>query len=87
MLEQIKRNIEDLISRYEVLKAENQRLDGLLQRRQEEVDKAREEISALQQTIENLKLRNAFAGGDNEAAKEKIDRLIHQIDKCMAMLR
>ncbi len=87
MLEQIKRNIEDLISRYEVLKAENQRLNGLLQLRQEEVDKAREEISALQQTIENLKLRNAFAGGDNEAAKEKIDRLIHQIDKCMAMLR
>lgn len=87
MLEQIKRNIEDLISRYEVLKAENQRLDGLLQRRQEEVDKAREEISALQQTIENLKLKNAFAGGDNEAAKEKIDRLIHQIDKCITMLR
>ena len=87
MLEQIKRNIEDLISRYEVLKAENQRLNGLLQLRQEEVDKAREEISALQQTIENLKLRNAFAGGDKEAAKEKIDRLIHQIDKCMAMLR
>lgn len=87
MLEQIKRNIEDLISRYEVLKAENQRLNGLLQLRQEEVDKAREEISALQQTIENLKLKNAFAGGDNEAAKEKIDRLIHQIDKCMAMLR
>ena len=70
-----------------MLKAENQRLNGLLQLRQEEVDKAREEISALQQTIENLKLRNAFAGGDNEAAKEKIDRLIHQIDKCMAMLR
>ena len=87
MLEQIKKNIADLISRYEVLKAENQRLNGLLQLRQEEVDKAREEISALQQTIENLKLKNAFAGGDNEEAKEKIDRLIRQIDKCIAMLR
>ncbi|MBO7510897.1 MAG: hypothetical protein J6T35_06905 [Bacteroidales bacterium] len=88
MLEQIKRNIEDLISRYEVLKAENARLEELLRKKETEVDNAKEEISTLKQTIDNLNLKTAFAatGEDSARLKARIDAMIRQIDKCLSLM-
>ena len=88
MLEQIKQNIEDLISRYEVLKAENARLEELLRKKETEVDNAKEEISALKQTIDNLNLKTAFAatGEDSARLKARIDVMIRQIDKCLSLM-
>ena len=88
MLEQIKHNIEDLISRYEVLKAENARLEELLRKKEAEVDNAKEEISALKQTIDNLNLKTAFAatGEDSARLKARIDAMIRQIDKCLSLM-
>ena len=88
MLEQIKQNIEDLISRYEVLKAENARLEELLRKRETEVDNAKEEISTLKQTIDNLNLKTAFAatGEDSARLKARIDAMIRQIDKCLSLM-
>ena len=88
MLEQIKQNIEDLISRYEVLKAENARLEELLRKRETEVDNAKEEISTLKQTIDNLNLKTAFAatGEDSARLKARIDAMIRQIEKCLSLM-
>lgn len=88
MLEQIKQNIEDLISRYEVLKADNARLEELLRKKETEVDNAKEEISALKQTIDNLNLKTAFAatGEDSARLKARIDAMIRQIDKCLSLM-
>ena len=88
MLEQIKHNIEDLISRYEVLKAENARLEELLRKKEAELDNAKGEISALKQTIDNLNLKTAFAatGEDSARLKARIDAMIHQIDKCLGLM-
>lgn len=88
MLEQIKQNIEDLISRYEVLKAENARLEELLRKKETEVDNAKEEISTLKQTIDNLNLKTAFAatGEDSARLKARIDAMIRQIDKCLSLM-
>lgn len=88
MLEQIKQNIEDLISRYEVLKAENARLEELLRKKEAELDNAKGEISALKQTIDNLNLKTAFAatGEDSARLKSRIDAMIHQIDKCLGLM-
>ena len=88
MLEQIKHNIEDLISRYEVLKAENARLEELLRKKEAEVDNAKEEISALKQTIDNLNLKTAFVatGEDSARLKARIDAMIRQIDKCLSLM-
>lgn len=88
MLEQIKRNIEDLISRYEVLKAENARLEELLRKKETEVDNAKEEISTLKQTIDNLNLKTAFSatGEDSARLKARIDAMIRQIDKCLSLM-
>ena len=41
----------------------------------------------MEKQVDSLKLRNAFlATSGDEEAKEKVDRLIREIDKCIAML-
>lgn len=87
MLEEVKSNIERLISLYET---EKQRADAL----QAELDKSREEVAAgkerlaeLDGQIDNLKLQYAFSGaGDPALAKERINKLIHEIDRCIKLL-
>lgn len=87
MLDQLQQNIVQLISKYETLKEENRSLTSKLEEVREELSKATEEISTLKQTNENLKLKSAFVQSESTVeAKEKIDRLIHQIDKCIEMI-
>lgn len=88
MLGQIKQNIEDLISRYEVLKAENARLQALLRDKEAEMGRAKDEISTLKQTIDNLNLKSAFVatGEDRVRLKARIDTMIRKIDKCLSLM-
>ena len=88
MLEKIQYDIQNIISQLEVLKAENAKLKEFLEAKQTEADNAKEEINALKQTIESLKLKSALTAGGkgSEEAKAKIDSLIRQIDKCLALI-
>ena len=87
MLEEIKTNIDKLISLYENQK---QRADGLA----EELGKCREELAAckahtseLDSQIDNLKLQYAFSGaGDPAEAKARITKLVREIDRCIKLL-
>ena len=88
MLEDIKRNIERLIALYEAEKVENGKLRERLAQREAALDTCKEQISGLEEQIETLKLSQAFVagGGSNSAAKEKIDRMIKEIDRCISLL-
>ncbi|MBQ4285508.1 MAG: hypothetical protein II720_03505 [Bacteroidales bacterium] len=87
MLEDLKKNIERLIALYESEKQERLRLADELGRSLSENDTLKEQISALERQVDNLKLRQAFtspAGGSE--SKEKMTRLIKEIDKCISLL-
>ena len=87
MLEDVRKHIEKLIALYEAEKAENERLRGELHACKETGDAYRRQVLELESTIETLKLTEAFtAGGDHRAAKEKLDQLIKEIDKCISWL-
>lgn len=87
MLEEVRKHIEELIARYEAEKVENERLRAELQARKETGDTLRRQVLELESTIDTLKLTEAFtAGGDNRAAKEKLDQLIREVDKCISWL-
>jgi cell division protein FtsB len=87
MLEGIKTDIEKLIALYEAEKSERERLQAELARSEAENESCRKRIEDLEQQIDNLHLSEAFgAGGDTSAAKEKIEKLIREIDKCVALL-
>lgn len=87
MLEEIKSNIARLVARYE---AEKQRADQLAARLAESEEKClqyKEQITDLNQQIDNLELMRAFqAGGDPREAKERIAKLIKEIDRCIKLL-
>lgn len=87
MLEDIRKQIEQLIARYEAVKAENDRLREELHASKETGEACRRQVLELESTIDTLKLTEAFtAEGDRKAAKEKMDQLIREIDKCISWL-
>ena len=87
MLESLRKDIEKLISLYESEKAEREKLQSLLAESRAENETCRKQIGDLEQQVNNLRLSEAFgAAGDPEAAKEKIDRLLKEIDKCISLL-
>ena len=87
MLEDIKSNIAKLVAQYE---AERQRADNLAERlaqSEEKCLKYKEQITDLNQQIDNLELRRAFqAAGDPAESRERIAKLIREIDKCIKLL-
>ena len=87
MLEEVRKQFEKLIARYEAAKVENERLREELHASKETGDALRRQVLELESTIDTLKLTEAFtAGGDNRAAKEKLDQLIREVDKCISWL-
>lgn len=87
MLEEIRTNIGRLIAAYETEKQRSDQLQSSLQQRNAEIEAYKEQITDLKKQIDNLKLTGAFtASGDNRVAKERIDRLIREIDKCIDLI-
>lgn len=87
MLDDIRLNIAKLISLYE---AEKQRADSLaskLAKKEEEVLMYREQITDLNQQIDNLNLMSAFmVDSDTQQAKDRITKMIREIDRCIKLL-
>ena len=87
MLEDIRSNFTRLIALYE---SEKERADALASRLAEstaEVENCRMQITELNAQIDNLRLMSAFSGsGDNQLAKERITKLIREIDNCIKLL-
>ncbi len=87
MLEGIKTDIEKLIALYEAERSERMRLQTELARSEADKESCRKRIEDLEQQVNNLHLSEAFGvAGDGSAAKEKIERLIKEIDKCISLL-
>lgn len=87
MLEDIKAGVARLISLYET---EKQRADALatqLDDKEAELLKYKEQITDLNRQIDKLKLAGAFSGNaDTAASRQRIDKLIREIDKCIKLL-
>lgn len=87
MLEEVKSQIEKLISLYET---EKQRADALaaeLESSRGQIQAYKDKITELDGQIDNLKLQYAFSGaGDPALAKERITRLVREIDRCIKLL-
>jgi predicted nuclease with TOPRIM domain len=85
----LQQNVDSLIQAYKELRAENQRL-------QDEVERARDEVRRVHVVENQLRKTNAalqVANGVNSTseqerakAKQRIDQMIVNIDKCLALL-
>ena len=88
MLEDIQKNFERLIALYEGEKEKNNSLSSRLQASESSNQAYKERITELEKQIDNLKLAEAFLtpSGSSDGAKEKLDKLIKEINKCISML-
>ena len=88
MLEDIQKNFERLIALYEGEKEKNNSLTSRLQASESSNQSYRERITELETQIDNLKLAEAFltSGGSSDGAKERLDKIIKEINKCISML-
>ena len=75
MLEDIRKHIERLIALYEAEKAENTRL-------RQELHASEETGAALRNYVKELE----SGAQDKDAARERIDKLIKEINKCISYL-
>ena len=88
MLETVKQKIKRLIAAYEAEKMERTRLQAALDQVQAQNETYRKQITELERQIDNLKLAEAFKadGAGSPEAKKKINSLIKEIDRCIALL-
>ena len=87
MLEDIKTSIEKLISLYGTEKQHSEALAAELESCKAVIASQKETITELDGQIDNLKLQYAFSGtGDPALAKERITKLVREIDRCIKLL-
>ena len=87
-IERLHNKLESLLANYqqlkEELKASNQKIDVL----SKQLDEYNQTIQQLNEKNKVLKLSSSIQReqGDNKAAKQKINELVREIDKCIALL-
>ncbi len=84
----LKQKIETLISLHEKALTENSELNRTLQTLSEEQNIYKKENGELEQKVQKLQMAGAFlkTSEDTKEAKQKIGKLIREIDKCLTML-
>lgn len=90
MFEDIRTDIRKLIAAYEAAKTESERLKDELQKCRNLNEDYRKQISELEKKIDSLRLADALtvtsASRDRREARERIDRMIRTIDKCISLI-
>lgn len=89
MIEDLRTDFRRLIAAYEAERFENGSLEKKLQECMDMNEEYRKRIFELEKKIDSLMLADAVArtspGGKKEA-RERIDRMIRAVDKCISLL-
>lgn len=87
MLTDIKSDIAKLLALYEAEKKRADEISDKLNEVQELNLRYKEQIAELTGKIDTMKLSEAFAVTEgNSAARQRIDKLIREIDRCIKLL-
>lgn len=83
------REVRELMERYQILKAENEQLKQELEWRKNDLAEVQKTLLGLQEQHNRLLTAYALLGGNEQekkAARDKISRMVREIDKCLALL-
>lgn len=87
MLDDLRQNITGIVALYEKERQRSESLAARLSESESRVEEYRSQIIELNGQIDNLKLSMAFNGSsDNRVPRERLDKLIREIDKCIKLL-
>lgn len=88
LINELKYNIRRLIDSLEKTKFELEKVKDEYGGLELQFETFKKEFEALNRRYENLKVAKALAEGDpdNQAAKLKINKIVREVDKCIALL-
>ena len=80
--------IRQMILRFQQLKKENDELYDEVERGQQEIDQLRAKLEQQQLDYQSLKMAKMIeiTDGDLEGAKDRLSRLIRDVNKCIGIL-
>jgi len=84
----LKKKIELIISKYEQVVSENQNLRSELSDCRSVLDNSINNIKELEEKVNRLQIAEAFKSSSQDVreAKQRIGRIVKEIDKCIALL-
>ncbi|MFV0589746.1 MAG: hypothetical protein ACK5M7_00040 [Draconibacterium sp.] len=88
LLKELKTNVQQLFSSFKHLESENQLLHDEISKLRNKIGELEHEKSETGQKNEQLKIANQLLSAEqgNGEAKQKINILVREIDKCIALL-
>lgn len=88
LLNNLKVNVQQFFEAFAVAEDEKKMLEKNVLNLKHEIELLRKEKQELNQKIEQLRLATHILSGvdENREAKQKINKLIREIDKCIALL-
>ncbi len=88
LLNDLKANVQQLFREFERLEIEKKELNETLAHLKNEIKKLKQEKVELGQKQEKLELANRILSGkdENNEAKQRINKIVREIDKCIALL-
>ena len=87
-INRLQNKIERLVSEYQEVKSVNAQLNHKLLSLQDQLEKKRQNVSELKDKNKILKLSASLQGEeqDTQAARQRINELVRELDKCIALL-
>jgi len=88
LINELKHNVRRLIDSLEKNKDELEAIRNEKKIIELQFEAKKDEYEVLKKRYENLKVAKAFVEGDpdNQAAKQKINKIVREVDKCIALL-
>ena len=87
-IDRLQNKLERLVSKHHEIKSANQQLKKKLLSLQEQFEKEQQCVLELNEKNKILKLSVSLQGDeqDTQAAKQRINELVREVDKCIALL-
>lgn len=87
-LQKLETRVRQFILTYKTLEASQLKLQAALRQKEEQIAQLEEQNKQLQMQYQNLKLAKIMTldSGDTVAARQRLTRLIKEVDKCIALL-
>ena len=80
--------VRDLIRRFQELKKENGQLYAMVEENEKQIEQLQAKLAQQERDYQSLKMAKMveITDGDLEGAKERLERLIREVNKCIALL-
>ena len=77
-----------MILRFQELKKENQELYAMVEKKEQDMNQLRQKLEQQQSDYQSLKMAKMIeiTDGDLDGAKERLSKLIRDVNKCIAIL-